>query len=193
MADTNATFIDITNILAEAKSKQIIYLNEIINKLNNFDAKAISIPLSIDCEKINDHIYIKDRIDKLPSKGRYIYYFSAKEDTQFIQSTFKDFIADKKSDTKLSKLNANHSGSLCLYVGSSNSLRKRFKEHCGFANNKTYALKLSHWLGNPKPQLSFNYIEVADADQLILQHLEDALWREFKPLFGKTGGNNKSQ
>ena len=74
-----------------------------------------------------------------------------------------------------------------LYVGSSNNLHKRFKEHCGYASKSTYAIKFKEWLTDDKIEIKFNYIKLDTDNQLILQNIENGLWKTMNPIFGKYG------
>jgi hypothetical protein len=180
------------DILEIAKRSQLLYLEEVKNKLSNFETDLKSTTISIDFNQIHNDDYLDNISKDLPLTGKFLYYFSVSSSVSVLKD-FEDFININKREnvTKLAKLNLHNKDSVNLYVGSSNCIRKRFKEHCGKAHDRTYAMKLSHWLRNTSADIKFTYVEVNNIDQLTLQHLEDALWREFKPLFGKSGANNK--
>jgi len=182
-----------TDNLQKAKEAHLLYLEEVKNELSlcNTDFKELPPPISINVRKINEVGYIENLSKDLPLKGMFLYYFSI-NNSELIFKDFQLFRNGKTSDTKLTKLNEGNKGSKYLYVGSSNSIKRRFNEHCGKAHDKTYALKLSKWLKHASSEIKFNYVEVIGVKQIILQHLEDALWRELKPMFGKSGANNKS-
>jgi hypothetical protein len=81
-----------------------------------------------------------------------------------------------------------NSPSNILYVGSSaTNLKKRIKEHIGQGSKSTYALNLGHWFRGEYKITIRQY----DVSKEVLQILEDALYWEMKPAFGKLGGNNK--
>ena len=76
----------------------------------------------------------------------------------------------------------------CLYVGASANLERRLKEHLGVGAQKTYALQLSHWAADLGLNLSMGcavYSRGAQPDAM--QTLEDALWNEMQPMFGRRG------
>lgn len=73
----------------------------------------------------------------------------------------------------------------CLYVGSSQNLKKRLEEHLE-KSESTYSLHLKAWFPRDK-KLSLQIIEVEKKDQKIMQLYEDFLWENFKPLFGRQG------
>jgi len=178
------------NILQIAKEAQLDYLEDVKDRLSRFNTDLKSSTIQISSKQINDDGYIENLSKDLPLVGRFLYYFSVISPVLILEN-FKSFKTEQSPNTKLARLNPNNHESLNLYVGSSNSIKKRFKEHCGKAHEKTYALKLSQWVKITSGDINFTYIEVSNTDQLTLQHLEDALWRKFKPLFGKSGANNK--
>lgn len=79
--------------------------------------------------------------------------------------------------------------SKCLYVGSSRSVATRLKEHLGFGSSpKTYALQFAHWAQGLDLSLKFccaRYLDSVPAG--VMQALEDALWLELAPMFGRRG------
>lgn len=76
-----------------------------------------------------------------------------------------------------------------FYVGSSLNLKSRLKNHLGLTSKKTYSLQLAQWISNIKGSLKFTvYYFKDEIEPEILQALEDALWRNLKPMFGKQGG-----
>ena len=77
----------------------------------------------------------------------------------------------------------NKTGEKCLYVGSSQDIRKRLKEHLGIIDKTTYALHLSVWWKNR--EISVELYEAKNEKEM--QLFEDLLWDEYKPLLGKKG------
>ena len=76
----------------------------------------------------------------------------------------------------------------CLYVGSSQSMCTRFKEHLGYGSASTYALQLIHWARPLGLHLQFVCAKYAkDTPAEVLQALEDTLWQNQKPMFGRLG------
>jgi len=76
----------------------------------------------------------------------------------------------------------------CFYVGSSQSLAKRFKEHLGFGASETYALQLTHWARPLDLKLEFVCAKYPDGTTPEVIHaLEDTLWQTRKPMFGRQG------
>lgn len=76
-----------------------------------------------------------------------------------------------------------------FYVGSSNNLKSRLKNHLGLSSKQTYSLQLAQWIKPFKGALRFTvYYFHEEVEQSILEALEDALWQELKPMFGRQGG-----
>lgn len=117
-----------------------------------------------------------------------LYYFdigSTDIDLAKVERVFADAKAHEANDRAYPRLN---SQGLCFYVGSSQALTKRFKEHLGFGASKTYALQLVHWARPLQLQLEFVCAKYADATPSeVLQALEDTLWQTRKPMFGRLG------
>ena len=76
----------------------------------------------------------------------------------------------------------------CFYVGSSQSVATRLKEHLGFGASRTYALQLVHWARPLSLELDFVCAKYAEHTPFgIIQALEDTLWETRKPMFGRRG------
>jgi hypothetical protein len=107
-----------------------------------------------------------------------------------------DALNGKSRGNCMSRVNEAHwqpetGGTVCLYVGScKNNTRERMNHHVEkIAENKTnvYGLHLEEWL----PGDAGFFIDVLDFGDSIgedyLQIIEDALWKAYKPLFGRMG------
>jgi hypothetical protein len=80
------------------------------------------------------------------------------------------------------------SQSRCLYVGSSKKVHQRLKEHLGYGAKGTYALHLAHWASYFPLELEFKCAKYqAGLDREVYQVLEDTLWDEVSPMFGRKG------
>lgn len=83
------------------------------------------------------------------------------------------------------RLNQNSS---TLYVGSSQSMANRLREHLGYGARGTYALQLVHWARDADVELDFVCAKYPkDTSPEVLQTLEDTLWQELAPMFGRQG------
>lgn len=120
--------------------------------------------------------------------NRFLYYFdciSTFIDFNTIKQDFSD--AKMRKERKFSRLNTSANGH-CLYVGSSQSIAKRFREHLGYGPKTTYALQLSHWARNLSLEIEFvcaKYKENTSSEAM--QALEDTLWTIKSPMFGRKG------
>lgn len=87
-------------------------------------------------------------------------------------------------------------GSTVLYVGSSmKGVRSRLKQHLCRAHEKTYALHLNRWIAavdaahKAHGALVVTVWAINDPSDLALtQDLENGLWTDQRPVFGKRGG-----
>lgn len=181
------------DIIARAKARQTADLMQIIQVLDsfsqtkNYEVKEVAF--------VSPDIATNDAVNKLakdmPTKEKYIYYFTAdkfKDIPELFQS------GTENSDIKYTHLNTARKPTDypdVLYVGSSNNLAKRFKEHCGMASEKTYAIKFRDWL-HDGIRVKFFYFQLDTNNQVILQNIEDGLWKLMQPIFGKMGGNVNS-
>jgi len=125
-------------------------------------------------------------------KKPYIYILKIMNnvDKSKLQNAFSEAKSNKKEDRAYARLNADHDHSQYLYVGSSHDIFKRIKEHLGIGAKSTYALNLSYWSQDfPSLEISLHYAQYADdTDSDLLQTLEDTLWIEKQPMFGRKGG-----
>jgi len=110
----------------------------------------------------------------------------------FISKNYKEKIseAQKKNVFAMARINKNNfdytaSKNICLYVGSSHNIYKRLLEHLGFGAQKTFALHLEKWWDNLPIQIEI--YEVCNNENDALQIIEDILWEQNKPLFGRQG------
>ncbi len=128
-------------------------------------------------------------ISQVPKKGKWIYSLTT-DQPETIAEIFGKMSKEDKKEWKLPRYNG-FSGNNSLYVGSSNSLRKRIEEHCGFGYKGTFSLKLNRFVCADNIAFELKCFEIETDNQTILQNIEDGLWRELKPMFGKPGSNNR--
>ena len=117
-----------------------------------------------------------------------IYRFSCQPgaDLKGLRRAFSDAKASEKDQRAYARLNSPES--LTLYVGGSSSLSKRIGEHLGFGARRTYAMHLACWAQPFSLEVEIcaaRYSHSADID--VMQALEDSLWREMNPMFGRLG------
>lgn len=86
------------------------------------------------------------------------------------------------------RLNESHGESRCLYVGKSEEIHKRLKDHLGYSARKTYSLQLSHWAKSLDLPLNLYCAQYANnVEKDVLQALEDHLWDRLRPVLGRRG------
>jgi len=98
---------------------------------------------------------------------------------------------------KYPKINSNNccEGNNVLYVGKSKGiLHTRLQSHLGNGSKSTYALHLGQWknddiLKKVKLKLYYDFVDLHNdhIESEILEMLETALHREYKPILGRTG------
>lgn len=176
-----------TDILTIAKNHQLAILRETISNLESFEQTMDIHKISFNLNHVLNDSDLKELAKSLPIKGKFIYYFTTNQQLE-VSNLFREFIAIK-TDIKFARYNG-HELEKCqsLYVGSSSSLRKRFREHCGLSSKQTYALKFRNWMTADNVEIQFHYFQLSNVTQDILQNIEDGLWKTMLPVFGKLGG-----
>ena len=74
----------------------------------------------------------------------FLYYFRLTNDVNLttVERAYSDAKAREKNERAYARL---IKASRCFYVGGSQAISQRLKEHLGFGAKKTYALQLAHW------------------------------------------------
>ena len=125
------------------------------------------------------HWRIKDQ------KAAYFIEVDTRIDLSRIQLAFDAAKKKDKGSRAYCRLNdARH----CLYVGRSDELPTRIWQHLGYGHGKTYALQLSHWAQPLRLCFELHCAQYPrDTEGDVLQAIEDQLWDEKKPMFGRRG------
>ncbi|EJG0735622.1 hypothetical protein C4G28_RS22580 [Vibrio parahaemolyticus] len=104
---------------------------------------------------------------------------------------FYDKLEDEKAKPNNPKdfprLNKKHKGSQYLYVGRSHKLRSRIRQHLGSGHKGTYALHMMRWANKIEENIELQYFKLEGVENLVVQAVEDALWSELRPAFGRKG------
>jgi hypothetical protein len=120
--------------------------------------------------------------------GLYLYAISRVSlvpSNEIVSHAFSVAKASEKGKRAYARLNTPSS---CIYVGSSEKIHQRIKEHLGYGAKGTYSLQLAAWAVPHNLSLKLwcaQYSE--DTASGVLQALEDTLWSELKPMFGRQG------
>ena len=117
-----------------------------------------------------------------------LYYFECVTtdiDLMEVERTFAMAKAHEENNRAYPRLNAK---GRCFYVGSSQTVAKRFAEHLGYGSKKTYALQLLHWARPIGLRVKLTCAKYPNCTPYsVLQALEDTLWDNKAPMFGRQG------
>ncbi|MDX0488815.1 hypothetical protein GOC53_00770 [Sinorhizobium medicae] len=120
-----------------------------------------------------------------------IYTITAANDAT-VRAIIQAFPArDRNNPLGYSRPQSNNPGEATrvLYVGSSEKVRSRLKEHIWQAHPKTYALNLHRWCPNAEGSVIVRVQPILrPVDRQLMQELENALWKSLRPVYGKLGG-----
>lgn len=117
-----------------------------------------------------------------------IYVLTLGEDTDLPQF-LRSFHERDLPRFAAARVNLGHEQSRTLYVGSSAKVARRLREHLWRAPDATYALHLSRWCSGGPGSIRVNVRHLlGSVTEGARQDLEDTLWHQRRPLFGKSGG-----
>jgi hypothetical protein len=133
---------------------------------------------------------IINEVSQWAGKG-YIYLYIIGLVTQANISDLKEAFSEakntKRNDRAYARLNSDNI-SACLYVGSSRDITGRLKQHLGYGPRDTFALQLAHWASTFKLELEIQCAKYPLGHSAeVYQILEDTLWEQMSPLFGRKG------
>jgi len=140
-----------------------------------------------DPTKINEFLKNLKRID-----GSCIYrlLIQNKKHCALIKEEFDSFQIDNKPKEKGIKRHVPRfmeKESECLYVGSKReNIEQRIKQHLGYGTARTYSLDLKFWFP-PKIEIVIEIYSVK-LDNDLLVALEQKMWANSLPMFGKQSG-----
>lgn len=110
------------------------------------------------------------------------------ETFETIRARFDELLKEPQREYRLPQLNRNVIQKTTLYVGGSEGVRRRLKEHIGKAASGTYALNFQRWCPEFDGTITVMVQPFSpDAGRDCRQDLEDALWETLRPIFGKKG------
>ena len=110
------------------------------------------------------------------------------ETAEAIKNSFDELPNELARGYRLPRRNPDGQGQTILYVGGSEKIRSRLKQHIGMAPRGTYALNMQHWC----PAFDDGVIVEVQlfspaASRECRQDIEDTLWDSLQPIFGKRG------
>lgn len=179
------------NLLYQAKHRSVINLTDLLKRTEQIGLPSEFQELSLSTSSIRDEKKIVSIAQTIPTSGQHVYYFKV-DNPERLKEQFES--KDRSKEYKYAKYNSiNNEG--YLYVGSCSviKLRDRFIQHCGHKHASTYSLQLSQWLDiEQELNFTFAYAHI-DASPDVLQQIEEGLRGILKPIFGKSGPNNKAK
>jgi len=134
-----------------------------------------------------------DLIDEVASwadrKNIYLYTLRIITEDYDIDKFCKSFSTAKKlKKNNLAYTRFNNKKSKYLYVGRSSNLFQRLKQHMGYGAKSTYALHLAYWANAFNLEIEFRCAKYKGGlAPDVYQTLEDTLWQEISPMFGRKG------
>lgn len=164
---------ELTNLLQALKKFKFPERVKKPLKLGNIelDSFVSEIPVGSNEE---DYIYILKVVGRNKTNRK---FYDKLENEKAKQNNQKDF----------PRLNKKHKGSQYLYVGRSHKLRSRIRQHIGSGHKGTYALHMMRWANNIEEDIELQYFKLEGVENLVVQAVEDALWSELRPAFGRKG------
>ena len=175
------------NLITQAINKRIKDLSKSIDSLQSLLVQPVRIENVITFSNNSDFEEISS---KIPNE-RGIYFFTAEQ--KVIGRLYEAFKKAREKESKqgeaFAKLN-DAKETNCIYVGSSNELRKRFEQHVKSCHEKTYAIKFYKWLPD-EITIKFHYFCLEDIAADILQNIEEGIREITKPILGKSGKSSK--
>jgi len=123
----------------------------------------------------------------------YLYTFqiaSENIDPSILVSAYSHAKETKKGSRAYARLNpaSANQASTCMYVGSSEKIHQRLKDHLGFGAKEIFAIHLAYWASSIGIELNFECAKYpTGTSKIALQALEDTLWEELLPIFGRQG------
>ncbi len=131
------------------------------------------------------HAVVAD-VSAWEGNGRaFLYYFTVTNEVDLSDLERVYIERNAKSERAFARLMRQ---SKCLYVGGSQNISQRLKEHLGYGAKGTYAMQLAYWARELNLDLAFTCARYHDdVGEENLQALEDTLWDELCPMLGRRG------
>jgi hypothetical protein len=174
-------------------SKNLHNLAEQISKTEPIDSCSLRITFN----DMRGNETGKKRLDKIcpdfrqwqnKSNSYFIYIITPDDKIEISQYHEQFKKAKQDSNRAFSRINKEGNAPITFYVGSSKSLLSRIEQHLGFGTERVYALHMNRWIENLKGAITIECLEFArDVGMDVVQAIEDGLWAEKKPIFGRRG------
>ncbi|MEM5552566.1 GIY-YIG nuclease family protein [Pseudoalteromonas neustonica] len=140
---------------------------------------------------------ITELVKKLPSDSDleidYIYLFKVSGENKNISRIKQKFKTEKKRQQNtegekkdLCRINDCDSKQY-FYVGRSQSIKSRIRQHLSHKYKGTYALHMERWCRELDHDVEVLIYEFEGKNNMVIQAIEDALWDRLNPCFGRKG------
>lgn len=156
--------------------------------------------VTIETSKLSDK-YISDILKDIPagyakdySETDFIYIFEIQDASSELKSQMFEGLCDLRGmqdsegfEGKKDVCRPIHSQSEYLYVGRSQKLKSRLKQHLDAGSEGIFAMHLLRWGASIDARIKIYCYRFDRQPNLIIQALEDGLWDNFQPMFGRKG------
>ncbi|HCG7354113.1 hypothetical protein CGJ95_22250 [Vibrio parahaemolyticus] len=185
--------VNIKNAISNS-SKSLLLLSEAVK---NFKYPR-AVELEFETSKLNQH-YLNELLSSVPagyskdlSDTDFLYVFEVLNSNDIIQTEIVNSLKGAREDqhvkeAKKDYCRINHANSQYLYVGRSKKLRSRLNQHLGAESGGLFAMHMSRWAIKTNVKIKVSYYQIDNEDDLLIQALEDGLWDELQPMFGRKG------
>ncbi|NML47145.1 hypothetical protein HHL11_25590 [Ramlibacter sp. G-1-2-2] len=155
------------------------------NEVHTIRFRTSEIHLGAEQASVADSL---QRWSKLGTRWIYVFDTTASEaERKALVASFSKARDVKTAKFRYARLNDESGKSSILYVGSSESLRTRIRNHLGYAVGPS-SLNMAYWQNMPDIELRLQAARYPDSiSKEALCDLEDALSVRLTPLFGKRG------
>lgn len=184
---------DLQEIISDKKKE---YFEKIENFCKEDEIKKFK-TVTIDFNEISDEEKLKTKINN-DDCGIYIFFCDNN-----VKDIIKEFYPKSKKGENYSKYNEENFEDKvkenplnCLYVGSSEELKSRLRQHCDDKLKGPYAMHIGSWnnwltLEELKAgQIIIKILKLENKNEYFpeqIQFYEDVLWDYYKPLLGRRG------
>lgn len=178
------------------RSKSIDFVNDLSEGLRSVDFTPLAV-IGLNSQSFNnidliDFPFINYTEDSII----YMIYLPDRKKLSLLLRDYNSYISNVDHNLKLSKNNTEQNPSLVLYVGSSTTdVKKRLKYHLGLLGSNVYSLHLAKWHNKLDYDLQISLFTVkSNGDKykymkrFLVEAIEQQMWDEFNPLFGKRSG-----
>ena len=141
------------------------------------------------------HESIGELLEEVPSGYRkndqdtdFVYVIRLCRSTQTLVTTLWDQLdAARTLADDYCRVNRENTNPGALYVGRSKKLKSRLTQHLGTEQRGVYSMHMQRWATGNVSEISISYMKFENQEDLLVQAVEDGIWAELKPAFGRKG------